>query len=171
MWLVPGEIMPPLYRSLGGVIRRLTQELMEIAKREKLDPKDVANDTDVSADYVGFDQGIKLEVAYRGRKVWERTFLINRSKMEDMTDEAFDKSITTTMRQQLSLSAQMHWARLDKLFPDRIGNVTTEYNTQLAVKIIKVFFKNGHTAEAPEQEAKSDLFTARCAMIYDLPPI
>lgn len=171
MRLVPGEVMPALHRSLGGVIRRLADEVRDIAAREELDPKEVIDNIDVSADFIGFGDGMRIEVAYRGRKAWGRVFPITGEKLYNMTDEAFDKAVTNTMRQQLSLVAQMHYARLDKIFPGFIKDVTSTYNSELATKIIKVLFHNGHVAEAPEGEAKSDLFTAKCSMLYDLPPI
>lgn len=163
--------MPALHRSLSGIIRRLTQELINIANQEGLDPREIANDTDVSADYTGSCEGIIVQVAYRGRTVWGRTFAINQENLGKMTDEAFDKAVTHTMKQQLSLTAQIHFARLDRIFPGSIKDVTSTYNSELATKIIKVLFHNGHVAEAPEGEAKSDLFTAKCSMLYDLPPI
>jgi hypothetical protein len=82
-----------------------------------------------------------------------------------------EERVTHVARQNLSLVAQMHWARLNALFPKSIKNVGLERNEATLEHRLVVHFKNGHVAECIEKEAKDDLFTARCAMLYNLPPI
>lgn len=82
-----------------------------------------------------------------------------------------EEKVTHVARQNLSLVAQMHWARLDRLFPKSIKVVDIERNEQSLNHKLLVRFKNGHTAECYEKDAKDDLFTAQCAMLYNLPPL
>lgn len=88
---------------------------------------------------------------------------------KDNTETLMEK-INLVMQGNLSLVGQMHFVRLHKVFPNSIRDVTVVYNADKHEKIIHVEFKNGHVAEAPEAEAKTDLFIARCSMLFDLPP-
>lgn len=82
-----------------------------------------------------------------------------------------EKTVTHVARQNLSLVAQMHWARLDRMFPGSIKNVGLERNEATLQHRLVVVFKNGHIADCIEKEAHDDLFTARCSMLYNLPPL
>ena len=88
-----------------------------------------------------------------------------------MSSDALQERVSGAMRANLSLVAQMHFARLEQLFPRAILDVQIGYDPELRVKTIRVAFRNGHVAEGPETEAKSDVFTARCVMLHDLPPL
>lgn len=82
-----------------------------------------------------------------------------------------EQRVTHVARQNLSLVAQMHWARLDTMFPKAIRNCEIERNEATLDHRLIVTFKNGHVADCFEREAKDDLFTARCSMLYNLPPL
>ncbi len=84
---------------------------------------------------------------------------------------SLEEKATHVARQNLSLVAQMHWARLDRLFPKSIRNVELERREVDLNHRLIVTFKNGHVADCLESEAKDDLFTARCTMLYNLPPL
>ena len=103
--------------------------------------------------------------------VWKREIPISEYDVLTMKDDRFEEIITAAMRANLSLVAQMHFARLDQMFPKAIKDVRMNYDPDKRTKVVVVEFKNGHVAEAPEAEVNTDLFTARCAMLYDLPPI
>jgi hypothetical protein len=127
---------------------------------------------EITADYVNCRQMIRIALAFKGNELWVRTLPMSASQVEfQMTDKEFADKITTTMRSHLNLVAQMHYARLEPMFPGSIAEVTMGYRHDIAQKTVHVKFKNGHIAEGPEHEAKSELFFARCAMLYDLPPI
>ncbi len=81
------------------------------------------------------------------------------------------EAVTHVARQNLSLVAQMHWARLNNLFPNSIKDVQLERNMATLDHKLIVKFRNGHEAECLEKEAQDDLFTARCSMLYNLPTI
>lgn len=115
-----------------------------------------------------------MGVEFKGNQIWKRMVPINgltAGNGVDMSDEELRDKVTNTMRSHLNLVAQMHHARLDKLFPGSIQEVTMGYSPEKALKTIHVKFKNGHMAEGPEHEAKQDIFLARCTMLYNLPPI
>lgn len=96
-------------------------------------------------------------------------WLIDIGDYDNMED--IEKTVTHVARQNLSLVAQMHWARLDRLFPKSIRNVELERREVDLNHRLVVTFKNGHVADCLESEAKDDLFTARCTMLYNLPPL
>lgn len=129
---------------------------------------------DLTADYVNGRQGIKVSLLFRNKPIWTRILPISANQVEipsQMSDEKFEQTISNTMRSHLNLVAQMHFARLDQMFPNSIAEVTMGYSPERAEKTIIVKFKNGHVADGPEAESKSEFFLAKCTMLYDLPPI
>lgn len=127
---------------------------------------------DVTADYVNGRNEVMVKLLFQNKEIWEKRIAITADQVErTMDDEDLEKTISRTLRAHLNIVAQMHFARLELLFPKSIAEVTMGYDSRLAVKTIHVKFKNGHVAEGPESEAKTELFHARCAMLYDLPPI
>lgn len=150
----------------------MNAELRRMAEREP-DVAAAHEHLDTTADIYN-QQYLKIAVTFKGKEVWAKQIPITRSQIEfrsEMADKEFESKITNTMRSHLNLVAQMHHARLEKMFPNSIQEVTMGYDPQKAEKTIHVKFKNGHVAEGPECEAKQEIFHARCAMLYDLPPL
>jgi len=150
----------------------MNAEMRRIAKNEP-DVAAIMDHLDVTAD-IQNQQYLTLAVTFMNKQIWKKQLPITRSQIEyreQMSDSKLESTITNTMRNHLNLVAQMHHAWLDKHFPNSIAEVTMGYDPQKAQKTIHVRFKNGHVAEGPENEAKQDIFLARCTMLYDLPPI
>ena len=163
--------MPTLRRTIARVVNVLFAELRRVAKQEGPEGEYLLSVSDITADYIKGRQAIKVELLFMNKVVWKREIPISEYDVMTMKDDRFEEIITAAMRANLSLVAQMHFARLDQMFPKAIKNVRMNYYPDKRTKVVVVEFKNGHVAEAPEAEAKTDLFTARCAMLYDLPPI
>lgn len=171
MWLVPGEAVPTLHRTL----QRLSQHGIEVLRGlvRELEGEYALEHFDVTVDQHK-DGYATIAVEFKGNQIWKKHMLVPGLTAGDgvnMSDEQLRDRVTTTMRSHLSLVAQMHHARLDKLFPGSIQEVTMGYDPEKAQKTLHVKFKNGHVAEGPEFEAKQDIFLARCTMLYNLPPI
>jgi hypothetical protein len=116
----------------------------------------------------------EMVVEFRGKRIFQKQIAIRgltASNGVDMSDDDLRSVVTNTMRSHLNLVAQMHFARLEPMFPGSIAEVTMGFSPATHQKTVAVKFKNGHIAEGPEHEVKSDLFLARCIMLYDLPPI
>lgn len=170
MRMVPGDYMPALRRTLGGIVPVLWAELRRIAAEEGPEGELIVQNADITADYVSFRQQIKITIEYRGKAIWSRAIALSEAELVNMSETDLTEKLTHAMRGHLSLIAQMHFARLAGLFPKAIRDVQVEYDVEKSQKIIVVYFSNGHIAKAPEHEAKTDLFTAQCSMLYDLPP-
>lgn len=150
----------------------MNAELRRVAKREP-EVAAIMEHLDVTAD-IQNTQYLTLAVTFMNKQIWKKQVPITRNQIEyreHMSDDKLEQTVTNTMRNHLNLVAQMHHARLDKHFPNSIAEVTMGYDPQKAQKTISVRFKNGHVADGPEAEAKSEFFLAKCTMLYDLPPI
>lgn len=156
-------------RSLYNVLQVAWDELRRIATDEGPEGQMLFEMCDLTADRK--DTRVRLALEFNKKEVWVKVISLSESDLRELSDETFRMRITETMRSTLSLVGQMHHARLESLFPKKIKEVTVEYDPEKARKIIHVHFKNGHVATADEFEAKSDLFTARCLMLHDLPPL
>jgi hypothetical protein len=172
VWLVPGDTMPTLHRTL----QRLSQHGVGVLKDlvRELDGEYALEHFDVTIDQARNDGFVIVAVEFRGNQIWKKQMEVRgltAGNGSDMSDDKLREVVTNTMRSHLNLVAQMHHARLDKLFPGSIQDVTMGYEPHRALKTIHVKFKNGHVAEGPEHEAKQDIFLARCMMLYNLPPI
>jgi len=130
---------------------------------------------DITADYIKGRSCVRIQLLFKNKPIWIRELAMSANQIElregGMTDEKFESTITNTMRSHLNLVAQMHFARLDQLFPNSIAEVTMGFDPTTNTKTLNVKFKNGHVADGPEAEAKGEFFLAKCAMLYDLPPI
>lgn len=171
MWLVSGEAMPTLHRTL----QRLSQHAIELLRElvRELDGEYALELFDVTVDQHK-DGYATMAIEFKGNQIWRKHMHVAGLTAGggcDMSDEKLRETVSNTMRSHLSLVAQMHHARLEQMFPGSIQEVTMGYDMEKALKTIHVKFKNGHMAEGPEFEAKQDIFLARCAMLYNLPPI
>lgn len=129
---------------------------------------------DITCDYIDGRTGIRVALSFKGNELWVRKLSLSATQVEfgsTMSDKKFEETITTTMRNHLNLVAQMHYARLEPMFPNSIAEVTMGFDMDSHEKTVIVKFKNGHVADGPEREAKSEFFLAKCTMLYDLPPI
>lgn len=129
---------------------------------------------EITADYIKGRQSIRVALSFKGNELWVRELPMSATQVEfrtQMDDKEFESKITTTMRNHLNLVAQMHYARLEPMFPGSIQEVTMGFDMETNEKTICVKFKNGHVADGPERESKSEFFLAKCTMLYDLPPI
>jgi hypothetical protein len=177
--MVPGEVMSSLRRSLEGVAQVLLDELRRAAAAEGPDGVYFLEHADITADYIDGQEAIRVGLSYRNKEIWARKIPMSRYQVEGVkysgkpavTDDKFRETISNTMRAHLNLVAQLHYARLAQVFPDSIADVALSYDPETMQKTLCVKFKNGHVAEGPESEAKSEVFLARCAMLYDLPSI
>lgn len=157
---------------VNDVTKFLNEELRKIAEDEGPDGMLMLEHTEFVIDYGTMDAALRVAMEYRGQRVWQAELDMSREQMDrGMVDELFKKNITSAMRGTLSLVGQMHHARLDKLFPKSIKEVKVSYDPEKARKVVNVHFHNGHVASADEMEAKTELFTARCSLLYDLPPL
>lgn len=165
--------MSSLQRSLVGINSLLYNELR---KRSLEEPEGALflDHAEITADYIKHRQAVGVELSYRGKVIWRKELPITANDVEfasKMSDKDLMETVTSTMRKHLNLIAQMHFARLEPMFPNSIDEVTMGFDPKSNTKTIHVKFKNGHVAEGPESEAKQDIFLARCAMLYDLPPL
>lgn len=166
--------MSSLQRSIAGVAQVLNTELVRAAKAEGPEAQFLLDHAEITVDYIKHRQSIRVALSFKGNELWVRELPITATQVElasVMSDKAFEEQITTTMRSHLNLVAQMHYARLEPMFPGAIAQVTMEYDVETSTKLVRVQFKNGHVADGPEHEAKSEFFLAKCTMLYDLPPI
>lgn len=171
--MVSGEVMPALRRSINTVIGYAWAEIRRIAKEEGDDGMRMMEHLDLTADVNNGRDLLEIAVEFKKEVIWRSRVPITRANIDfesSMSNKELQDTLSVHMRKQLSLVAQLHHARLDKLFPGAISGVRLGYIPATAEKIIIVTFKNGHEAEATETESKTDLFTARCLMLYDLPP-
>lgn len=165
--------MPTLQRSIVGINSLLYNELR---KRSLEEPEGARflDHAEITADYIKHRQAVGVELSYRGTVIWRRELPLTANDVEiasAMSDQQVIETVTGTMRKHLNLIAQMHFARLEPMFPGSIDEVTMGFDPKTNTKTIHVKFKNGHVAEGPEGEAKDEIFLARCAMLYDLPPL
>lgn len=163
--------MPTLHRSL----QRLSQHGVEVLRElvRELEGEYALDHFDVTVDQ-SKDGFATIAVEFKGNRIWKKHMAVRgltASMGTELNDDELRKTVTNTMRGHLSLVAQMHHARLEQMFPGCIQEVTMGFDLEKALKTIHVRFKNGHVAEGPEHEAKQDIFLARCAMLYNLPPI
>ena len=163
--------MPTLRRTIARVVNVLFAELRRVAKQEGPEGEYLLSVSDITADYIKRRQAIKAELLFMNKVVWKQEIPISELDVMTMEYGRLKEKITAVMRANLSLVAQLHFARLEQLFPKAIKDVHINYDPDKHTKVVVVEFKNGYVAEAPEAEAKTDLFTARCAMLYDLPPL
>jgi hypothetical protein len=73
------------------------------------------------------------------------------------------------MEAYFRLAGQVHHAYFEARFPRSIEQVCIGYDSRSATKMIWVKFANGHVAEGPEAQARTDFFIAKCIMLHDLP--
>ena len=152
----------------------LNSELVRAALAEGPEGRFLLEYAEITADYIKGRQSIRIALSFKGSELWVRELPMTSSQVElssVMSDKSFEEKITTTMRSHLNLVAQMHYARLEPMFPGSIAEVTMDYDVDTNTKLVRVKFKNGHVADGPEHEAKSEFFLAKCTMLYDLPPI
>jgi len=157
--------MPSLHLTIHRIRDLAIEELVRQAQKlERDDALHVLNFTDVTADYVS--RGVALQLVYLGHKLFNRILPLTIFHLENRFGRPdVEKLVTETMSAHMNLLTQMHFARLAQMFPKSILTVEIE-GEQLVVE-----FKNGHKAIGPLHEAKTELFHARCAMLYDLPEL
>lgn len=169
MWLVSGEIMPALRGSLSRVVSVALAEIRQIAAKEDGGGY-LLEHVEVTADFIMSRTMIELRIQFFDMVMWFKRFPVSEAQLMEMDTDEIKEKVTHAMRGTLDLLANMHHARLARMFPNCIHKVEVEFSIDTRTKLISVMFKNGHIATASEAEAKTDLFTARCAMLYDLPP-
>lgn len=157
--------MPSLHLTIHRVASLANRELVKHA--QDLDTEDrveLLDKAQVTADYRG--SGVQLEIMFLNFFLFRRILPMTIYMVEsEMGREDVEKMVTSTMAAHLNLMTQMHFARLAQMFPRSILQVEIE-GDQLIVE-----FKNGHKAVGPLSEAKTEVFHARCAMLYDLPEL
>lgn len=155
---------------LSSIVERI---LVEKAHREGPDAVAILRYLQISADSHFHDMSTRVVIEYSHPE--QGYFVLYGFSIDDndlRKDEAHvTKVLSVAMQGNLSLVGQMHFVRLQKYFPKAIRDVAVLFDEKLHQKIIQVQFKNGHVAEAPEAEAKTDLFLAKCSMLFDLPPL
>lgn len=174
MWLVPGEIMSSLRRSISAVNDHVYEEFKRIAASEPVAGAFFMDSVGFTADYIKSRQKVLVQMFYKNKSVWRCEMALSAAQVElkgIMDDDAFTETITKTMRDHLNIVSQMHYARLDAQFPNSIRDVCLEYDMARAVRKVAVRFKNGHIAECDEAQIKTEEFLARCMMLYDLPAL
>ncbi len=117
------------------------------------------------------DQGLVATVWFAGKAIRSIPYQVGRSLLEQPETASLERDITAAMLNHLDLIGQVHYTRLAKLFPGSIREVEMGFSPLTASKTVKVYFKNGHTAEADERASHEDEFLARCVMLHDLPPV
>ncbi len=145
--------------------------MAEIAESEGPEAVSFFNQLDIAVDYNYRQNGYLIEASWGGGRSFAFKFGMSEPTAMEKSSTELDAELTPFMRQNLSLAAQLIHARLDKIFPNAIQRVETEFSQATLTKRFKIIFKNGHVAETPEHESKSDLFIAQCMMLYDLPPL
>jgi len=163
--------MPTFHRTLARLSQHAFTQLREQAR--ELDSEYALDNFDITFDEDRTPGRVMMNVEFRGKVIWRGSVAVPglTSDGVHMPDEGLRDAVSNTMKAHLDLVAQMHFARLEQMFPKSIDTVTMGYDPQKDRKLIIVKFKNGHVAQGPESEAKTELFHARCAMLYDLPPI
>lgn len=154
-----------------GIVRAAYAELRKIAEREGPEGQFLLEQSEFCVD---LHTGMAVLSLQFGRNVvWKQQLPFSKGQIDNgqVTAEAMEASVVMAMRKTLSLAGQAEHARLNLQFPKAIERVEVEYMPDIAQKNFKVFFKNGHVAEGSESEIRTDYFLARCAMIYDLPPL
>lgn len=153
------------------IVRAAYAELRRVAEREGpegaalLDMSEFCLDT-----HTGH---AVLSLWFARDKVWEQRLPISKGQLDGgaISIEEAEKCVLQVMRDTLSLVGQKEHTRLNARFPKSIVRVEVEYMMATRERNFTVFFKNGHIAEGTESEIHTDHFLARCAMIYDLPPL
>lgn len=162
--------MPSLHSALVRLSQHAFTYLRDTVR--ELEGEYALEHFDVTFDH-GHAETVVMQIEFKGAVVWKRSFNVKGLSTDGVHigDDALRDAVTNTMKAHLNLVAQMHFARLDQMFPKSISEVTMGYDIEKDQKLVIVAFKNGHKAIGPEHEAKTELFHARCAMLYDLPPI
>ena len=164
--------MPSFHRTLERLSIHATDELKRMVQR--LGGAYALDHFEVTVDQVhSGGQYVLLRIWFMHRPIWEQRLHVPGLNAGYVTtqDQTLANIVTHVMKEHLDLVAQMHHAWLDRQFPNSIKEVRMERNLETDTKMICVIFKNGHKAIGPESDVKKDIFLARCAMIYDLPPI
>lgn len=159
--------------TLANIVNAAYAELREIAKKEGPDGELLMYQCEFTADYAA-GGSVLLQLQFGRDVVWKQQITgITRTQIEmGMTYTDMAVKVTEAMRKTISLVGQVEHARLNQEFPQSIARVEVEYIPAQADYQYRVFFRNGHIAEAiGKREVRDDLFKARCAMIYDLPPL
>jgi hypothetical protein len=169
--MVSCRFMPSLHLTIHRITSLANREFVRAAQDlDEVDRAEVLNNAQITADYVG--SGVELEIVFMNFYLFKRVLPLTIYMVEnEMGREDVEKTVTTTMAAHLNLMTQMHFARLAHMFPRSIAHVSTEYDHRSAQDMLIVEFRNGHKAIGPVSEAKTELFHARCAMLYDLPEL
>jgi hypothetical protein len=159
------------YVRLAYIKTVLNKALEEMARADAKTHPEIwewfKNKADLSIDHIS-DTRIRIDLEGGGISAH---WIADIGNYGAMGRDEFEKRVSHVARQNLSLVAQMHWARLDRMFPKAIKNCELERNLDTMRHRLIVTFRNGHVADCFEDEAKDDLFTAKCIMLYDLPPL
>lgn len=156
--------------NLNRVYDALVAELKAIAEREGPEAIAAVPYFEITVDHESAQQVMRVQIEIHKTCVYQFRLAVS-SIYEAMSDGELENRVSAVMRNNLSILGQLHYVRLHKLFPHAIRDVQVEYDATQDLKVVKVLFKNGHIAEAPEHESKTDLFIARCSMLFDLPPL
>lgn len=167
MRLVSGDNVSSLRSEKLILAHACEVELGRIAEKEGAEAEEMLRHCQITVDNDFRDSTFLVRIEFRGQVF--KQFKADLYRMKEQKEIADVAGVA--MRGNISLVGQMHFVRLDQLFPRSIKDVEVTYDPECNLKIIKVIFKNGHVAEAPEHEAKTDLFTAKCSMLFDLPPL
>jgi hypothetical protein len=157
--------------TFSRVAQTLTNELRQIAAREGPEGALMLRDAEVTVDFTNNRTALVAKVYYRGLEIWNRRIGVSEDDMMVLKDDVLVEKISDAMRGTLTLAGQVQHAKLEKLFPGAIKNVIVTYDAEKHEKVYQVIFKNGHMAEGLESEMKTELFMARCTMLYDLPAL
>lgn len=157
--------------TLSDIVRVMNSEVKSIAAKEGPEAVGMMRYIDCTADFRTNYNYLTLGVTYQQGQIWMRKLKMAEHDLFSMNEDGFVKTISEAMRGTLSLAGQIEQARLEKLFPGSIKNVLVTYDQERKEKAFQVVFKNGHMAEGYESEVRSDFFTAKCTMLYDLPAL
>ncbi len=163
--------MPSLHLTIHRITSLANREFVRAAQDlDAEDRNEVLIKAQITADYVG--SGVQLEIVFLNFYLFRRILPLTIYMVEnEMSRADVENTVTTTMAAHLNLMTQMHFARLAHMFPRSIAQVTTEHDAEKNIDLLVVEFRNGHKAVGPVSEAKTELFHARCAMLYDLPQL
>lgn len=163
MSVLPSRKLRALQHPLDRVRLAVLKHIRELVDAEPKYGNEFWMQHDACIDLLQHEETYKIKVELYGEKIWSMEIPVTKVMEDD------PQILTKAMFQTLNIAAQVFRARLAKHFPKHIKSVDMAYSASIRERIVTVTFKNGYTTSAPESEALSDLFVARCGMMYDLP--
>ena len=158
-------------RTIQDIVSIAYAELNRLARKEGPDGLALLSRCEFTADFEKGKGRCRIHLQIGREVVWTGYASVTEDDVQFLADEELVKRVLTPIRDSMSLVGLEVHAAVDRLFPKSVRKVDVEYSVEQAERKFAVLFQNGHVAEVMESELRTEIFVARCSMLYDLPPL